>query len=450
MHTRGLQGRWQIAVWVVLSGCSLDATWSTAVRGPDDAAAESDRATQPGPDGASPADAEGVDAGTGGDVTLTLDGGDDAARDVATMHDSGVDVLGDAGSDLGSDSGRDASTDRGSDAGFDTGFDAGSDLGSDLGNDLGSDLGSDAGFDAGSDVPTDRGAADTGCVQNGCRGRVPRSCREILECYCGERPTSGEYEITPSGAPSGFSVRVYCDMQTEGGGWTRLLRVVPDRDGLCPDGTRRFSVRTADAQDGQVCARLPGQAMATVATTPVGPFQEYRASAEIWVYGNTEGFASSSMLRPPTVTAADNFADGVAVLFRDANSSSTEALYTWTVGLTERLGSAPLASWALNCPCEGGTAPPGFVGLRYGCRPGATRNQSLTPNAWRVAVQPWTDGAAGCTVAMNSTPALRGTFSGLRAGGLVVRLMVDEPAGDSQQLTANEDLGLHRFELWVR
>ncbi len=50
----------------------------------------------------------------------------------------------------------------------------------------------------------------------------PRSCRAILEA--GNSHGTGTYAIDPSGA--GFPVQVVCEMEIDGGGWTRLVPAV--------------------------------------------------------------------------------------------------------------------------------------------------------------------------------------------------------------------------------
>lgn len=56
---------------------------------------------------------------------------------------------------------------------------------------------------------------------------APRDCSEILDDYDKglrpEAPQSGTYRIFPVGC-AGCYFNVFCDMQTEGGGWTIIER----------------------------------------------------------------------------------------------------------------------------------------------------------------------------------------------------------------------------------
>ena len=100
-------------------------------------------------------------------------------------------------------------------------------------------------------------------------------------------------------------------------------------------------------------------------------------------YGAVAGFAH----RPSTVTANENYVDGVSITY---GSSPAHHLWTYAAGLEEGTYHPE------NCPCntQSGKAPPSLVGNDYYCESGSPNHPTSGPFTWFTGDPLW-DGA-GC------------------------------------------------------
>ncbi len=72
--------------------------------------------------------------------------------------------------------------------------------------------------EASNDCVEDNDCMSLSCVSGACQTTIYASCKEILEDH--PATPSGSYEIQPD--PMGSAFAVYCDMETDGGGWTAV------------------------------------------------------------------------------------------------------------------------------------------------------------------------------------------------------------------------------------
>jgi hypothetical protein len=153
-----------------------------------------------------------------------------------------------------------------------------------------------------------------------------RSCKEVLAAHPGA--ASGVYSVAPSGVP----LRVFCDMATDGGGWTLVhknnLYSTSDRT---DDGFNVDALLTPDA-DG--VAVLPRATMAALS-----PSSEFRVLA-------TNGFKVYSLGGEPyyTTDKHDGLPHGGSMKYDWAADYFPQAVLTSTSGNQHAVRVCPASS----------------------------------------------------------------------------------------------------------
>jgi hypothetical protein len=229
---------------------------------------------------------------------------------------------------------------------------------------------------------------------------APRSCADILA----REPSApdGEYTIAVGDAERA----VYCDMTSDGGGWARAIDLDPTRDG-CP--TRWDFDATAM---GCSIARpdCTGETRTFVVEVPVEQWREVRGYVRGYQFRTPDGFRTSA-------SSLDNhYVDGVSI----TTGNPRRHLWTLGVGLFMPPGTAPNA-----CPCDGGPAPPSFVGDQWTCETGNDAPTFENEPIWYVDDPLWDSDAhvAGCAAADDWFVSSLETPS---ADPIEVRIMLDQ------------------------
>ncbi len=182
------------------------------------------------------------------------------------------------------------------------------------------------------------------------------SCAEVLAR--GWSTGDGTYDLETPGCGLG---RFWCDMTTDGGGWTGTV----DWDFAidpCP-GTWQF----VDLGFALACARSASSSTDVIRTAALPacgiPWMSARVDTEMFQYGSTDAFGDY-----PSLSVDEAYGDVVSLTV----GAPRTHLFSWAFGF--KSGGTDDS----NCPSIGGAAPPAFVGSDYLCETG---NPSASSNS---------------------------------------------------------------------
>ena len=197
----------------------------------------------------------------------------------------------------------------------------------------------------------------------------------------------------------------------------------------CPGSLSKISSPRASCgkSTGASCNGFTVPASGVSYKTVCGRFRGYQIAS-------TDGFAELGGQR----SIEGPYVDGISITY--GAPGKRQHIFTYAAGFSESLGSNPS-----TCPCNGGTAPPAYVGSDYYCESGNAEQN------WQSRLyheDPLWDGQqCGGQEGTCCNPPNLGwfckKFSTSVTGDIEVRLCADESL-------ANENLALEFFELYVK
>eukprot|EP00117_Sycon_ciliatum_P033887 scpid66109/ scgid25978/ len=256
----------------------------------------------------------------------------------------------------------------------------------------------------------------------------PMSCKDVQKFEDNANLPSGYYMIL---SHKGTIVKVYCEMERYGGGWTRIAYINPREQQQCP-GTMRY-------QDLEVplCTKPTHQSgfcsLATFHALP-GEYSEVMGFVTGYRHNSLDAFARVDGATQ-TISLDDWYTDGISI----THGSPKRHLWTYTASYDDHRVD-------YHCPCspQPGPAPPSFVGSDYYCADSGTiwRPWTLTPaaHAWSNTSQC----TAGGTCCDNTDmPWFHRQLDTYTSDPVQIRLCTD-------QANADENVGIDQASIFVR
>ena len=155
---------------------------------------------------------------------------------------------------------------------------------------------------------------DTGCKAYGKDATVPgMSCKDILTKTVGAN--TGSYWLDPDGSGGAAAFETWCDMETDGGGWTRTVAMVAGDKSMC-DTNKRWQPTLAMTEKwpegGEVMTKYFTKAAVSPNAEPdsvlkfsPGPYKTIHAmfsfpkQTDGWTYSSSAAFSVKSLAGKP-------------------------------------------------------------------------------------------------------------------------------------------------------
>ena len=280
----------------------------------------------------------------------------------------------------------------------------------------------------GSPCGATKACAAGSCVSSlGTKAQPAVSCKALADAGVGDGV--GEFWIDPDGTGPLKPKSVTCDLDTDGGGWTRVHKMLEHYKSWCMGSWQIIWLQNSKTGTKHPACGISGKkGCSPKSFSNHGvPYSEVRGSIVGMMGGAPDGFG-------PTGDIDNVYVDGISI------TAGKPRVHIWTYAM----GATQSGSYSSsNCPCAAkkGPSPPSFVGDHWSCdaawKTKPSSGWALFPTLFNT---PANCDTANTCCARPGMPTFQRSLGKTINEPITVRLCADN----------GERIAMRQLEIWVR